>query len=76
MNVVYVVGGEGWSHPSWVGKAGVSTEGVVVVEFTPLGGTEVGAEEEEGDGKRSASRHEVVIGRKLSLWNTLSYSNS
>ncbi|KAF8416088.1 hypothetical protein EV426DRAFT_570047 [Tirmania nivea] len=65
MNVVYVVGAEGWSRPSWVGKAGVSMEGVMVVEFTPQEEAEgeKGGKEEEG-GKlvlEEARRHGVVI---------------
>ncbi|RPB19488.1 hypothetical protein L211DRAFT_853138 [Terfezia boudieri ATCC MYA-4762] len=64
--VVYVVGGEGWSRPSWVGKMGVSVEGVVVVEFTPPGGAQAGEVEGEADGKLEsnegeAKRHGVVI---------------
>lgn len=71
--VVYVVGGEVRSCPSWVGDMGVSVEGVVVEVYTPPGGMEGVEAEGEENGKLESKeearrrRHEVVIGKKLTL---------
>jgi len=62
MKVVYVVGGEGSSRPSWFGKEEVSATGVVVVMFNPPGGVEGGKHE-----FKETKRHEVVAGRKTLL---------